>query len=283
MESVLKIGDFSRINNISIQALRYYDQINLIKPYYVDNFTKYRYYHINQSALVDMVQYLRQLDFSIDKIKELLTGTDPSMLMAEIQNQHTLLLQEQAKIDSKIKELSQYQQSAQLYLTYRDFNNIHIEQFPKRSILSYHLTDNIYQMSDEDYEASLRKFKSIFPSHQDTMNAFTRVGTIMTKENFLSDHWYADEMFIFHHHKRYPTSLQSSSIPKGLFAIGYCHSFQEEISYLPHFKQAIMEKGYTIAGNYICEVIYEHPLIHEQKRHMFIRVQVPVKENNLLI
>lgn len=40
MEFILKIGDFSYINNIPIQTLRYYDKIGLLKPYRIDQKTK---------------------------------------------------------------------------------------------------------------------------------------------------------------------------------------------------------------------------------------------------
>ena len=67
MKKILRIGEFSQINQISIQTLRFYDQIGLLKPYKVDPETNYRYYHINQSSLVDSIQYLRQLKFFLLK------------------------------------------------------------------------------------------------------------------------------------------------------------------------------------------------------------------------
>ena len=76
MKKILRIGEFSQINQISIQTLRFYDQIGLLKPYKVDPETNYRYYHINQSSLVDSIQYLRQLNFSLEDIKEILSEKD---------------------------------------------------------------------------------------------------------------------------------------------------------------------------------------------------------------
>ena len=39
-----KIGDFSRKVSVPVKTLRYYDEINLFKPSYIDDFTGYRYY-----------------------------------------------------------------------------------------------------------------------------------------------------------------------------------------------------------------------------------------------
>lgn len=43
-ENMLKIGEFSKLSRISIRMLRYYDDIGLIKPYFIDPVNGYRYY-----------------------------------------------------------------------------------------------------------------------------------------------------------------------------------------------------------------------------------------------
>ena len=39
-----KIGEFSKIVDIPVRTLRYYDEFGILKPSDVDNFTGYRYY-----------------------------------------------------------------------------------------------------------------------------------------------------------------------------------------------------------------------------------------------
>jgi hypothetical protein len=41
---MLKIGDLSKLSRVSVKALRYYDEMGLLKPAHVDRFTGYRYY-----------------------------------------------------------------------------------------------------------------------------------------------------------------------------------------------------------------------------------------------
>jgi DNA-binding transcriptional MerR regulator len=55
----LSIGEMAKINHVSVQTLRYYDRIDLLKPIYVNEETNYRYYDIKQSAIVDMIQYMK--------------------------------------------------------------------------------------------------------------------------------------------------------------------------------------------------------------------------------
>jgi len=41
---MLKIGDFSKLSQVTVKALRLYDQMGLLKAAQVDHFTSYRYY-----------------------------------------------------------------------------------------------------------------------------------------------------------------------------------------------------------------------------------------------
>ena len=45
---MLKIGDFSRLSQVSVKTLRYYDEVGLLKPTQVDQVSGYRYYSVAQ-------------------------------------------------------------------------------------------------------------------------------------------------------------------------------------------------------------------------------------------
>lgn len=278
MDNLLKIGEFSRINNISIQTLRYYDNIDLVSPYKVDEFTNYRYYHINQSAIIDIIQYLRQLDFSIEQIKSILSDQNPRRLLNEIDEQAQQLLLEHQLLTQKLKELDLYQQSAQLYIEHRNCPELSFDYLPKREALTYTLENNIYQMNDEGYEKCLRSFKNTLVNEQIIPAPFMRIGTVMDKHNFCTQNWFSNKMFIINSKLSATDTLIPYTFPKALYAISYCHSFKEELEVLPCFCQNIKKAGYQVTGDYICEVVYEHPILNENKRHMFIRLQVPVKK-----
>lgn len=62
---MFKIGDFPRLSRVTVKALRYYDEIGLLKPVQVDEFTGYRYYMAEQIVLmleVKVADVRRQLD-----------------------------------------------------------------------------------------------------------------------------------------------------------------------------------------------------------------------------
>lgn len=55
MSQYLSIGKVSKLKNISIKSLRYYDRIGILKPAFVNSQTNYRYYTKEQLYLLDAI------------------------------------------------------------------------------------------------------------------------------------------------------------------------------------------------------------------------------------
>lgn len=71
---MLKIGEFSKLSMLTVKTLRFYEKEGLLAPCSVDKWTGYRYYQTNQLETATKIKALRQLDFSVDEIKECLNG-----------------------------------------------------------------------------------------------------------------------------------------------------------------------------------------------------------------
>src|SRR5579862_6502724 len=69
---MLRIGQFSKLSRVSIKALRYYDDIGLLKPAYVDRFTGYRYYAADQLSHIRRLLKFKKMGFSLEQIEILL-------------------------------------------------------------------------------------------------------------------------------------------------------------------------------------------------------------------
>lgn len=67
-----KIGVFSQMNKITVKTLRYYDDIGLLKPCYVDETTGYRYYSSDQLLSLHRILALKQIGFSLGEIIEVM-------------------------------------------------------------------------------------------------------------------------------------------------------------------------------------------------------------------
>ncbi len=74
---MFKIGDFSKLSQVSVKALRLYDQMGLLKPSQVDRFTSYRYYSASQLPRLNRILALKNLGFSLEQIAKLLDDQIP--------------------------------------------------------------------------------------------------------------------------------------------------------------------------------------------------------------
>ncbi len=70
---MLKIGEFSRVSQVPVKTLRYYEELGLISPAHVDAFTGYRYYSVEQLPRLNRILALRDLGFSLDQILSIVT------------------------------------------------------------------------------------------------------------------------------------------------------------------------------------------------------------------
>jgi DNA-binding transcriptional MerR regulator len=95
---MLRIGEFSRLSQVTIKALRYYDDMGLLKPAEIDHFTGYRYYTVEQLPRIHRIIALKELGLSLEQIGVMLNDD-----LSPDQIRETLRLQ-QAEIKQRIQE-----------------------------------------------------------------------------------------------------------------------------------------------------------------------------------
>lgn len=69
---MFKIGEFAQIGQVTVETLRHYDALGLLRPARVDPFTGYRYYTAGQLGALNRVLALKELGLSLEAIGRLL-------------------------------------------------------------------------------------------------------------------------------------------------------------------------------------------------------------------
>ena len=87
---VFTIGMFSKINKITTKTLRHYDEIGLLKPKHVDEFTGYRYYITEQLVDLHKILTLKQMGLALQDIKEVLENPKAIDLFLKLREQDVL-------------------------------------------------------------------------------------------------------------------------------------------------------------------------------------------------
>lgn len=92
-----KIKDFSIISNTSIVTLRYYDEIDLFKPKYVDYYSGYRYYENSQLKEINKINKLKSFGLTLDEIKNYI-----------FTNNIDILINKMKGYEDKMKEIKEF-------------------------------------------------------------------------------------------------------------------------------------------------------------------------------
>lgn len=272
----LSIGEMAKTNHVSVQALRYYDKIDLLKPIYVNEETNYRYYDIKQSAILDMIQYMKSLGMSLKQIKMQFEKGD----ITEIQN---ILKRQSRNIDKEIEKLNNMKKGVEAYI--ENYNRylklpaegfIGMEYIPERKIFCYDGKINIYDHGLETYEYILRELKKQVIIKHLPMVYFCNVGSILRKEMIDIGKFASSEIFVFID-ADFKNQDGIETIPANNFICTYFNSFWKEKEYAKKLFNYVYEKGYEIIGDYICEVVVELPIFNNNERNMFVKLQIPVK------
>ena len=98
----MNIGEAAKKSGLSVKTVRYYDEINLIKPI-KNRATNYRHYTTTDLAKLQFIGKARRFNFSIKECKELLSlYENQNRSSKEVRN---LTLTKIAEIDVKLTEL----------------------------------------------------------------------------------------------------------------------------------------------------------------------------------
>ncbi|MBR1987818.1 MAG: MerR family transcriptional regulator [Clostridia bacterium] len=68
---MLKIGDLSKLVDVSVKTIRFYEEEGLIRPIEVDRWTGYRYYDDSSVERISQIVYLKSLGFTLKEIANL--------------------------------------------------------------------------------------------------------------------------------------------------------------------------------------------------------------------
>ena len=115
-ERLFKIGDFSRIAHVSVKTLRHYAHEELLEPVWIDRFSGYRYYSLEQLPKLNRILALKDMGFTLEQIKQMLNNkltvdelremlnTKRQDLMQHLQEEQQRLSRVQKRIEQMEKE-----------------------------------------------------------------------------------------------------------------------------------------------------------------------------------
>ncbi|RED51771.1 MerR family transcriptional regulator [Cohnella lupini] len=144
---MFKISEFSKISQVSVKTLRYYDQLNILKPDHTDKYTGYRYYTADQMFQLNRILAYKELGFSLDQIRQMIGEQIP---LEQIRGMFRLKQNEiQSSLDKEQARLTQIKE--RLYFIENEGENPHshdviLKEVEPQLVLSYRRKSSLRQI-----------------------------------------------------------------------------------------------------------------------------------------
>ncbi|HLZ09240.1 MAG TPA: MerR family transcriptional regulator, partial [Chloroflexota bacterium] len=151
---MIKIGEFSKLVQVPVPTLRYYDQVGLLKPVEVDRFSGYRYYSASQLPRLHRILALKGLGFSLEQIGVVLDeGLSPEQMRGMLRLRHAQISDQLAGMQNQLVEVK-----------------VRLQQIEQEEKISAY--DVMLKQVDPQLVASVR---AILPSHSASGSLFFEV------------------------------------------------------------------------------------------------------------
>lgn len=102
----LTTGEFADLCRVEKHVLFYYDQIDLLKPYYIGK-NGYRYYSYHQYDTFLVISLLKNLGMPLKEIKKYISDRSPQEFLKLLDNQLTELKAESERLRRKVQYVSE--------------------------------------------------------------------------------------------------------------------------------------------------------------------------------
>ena len=104
-EILYKIGMFAAMNHVTVKALRFYEEQGLLNPASINDENGYRYYTMDQMAVIHQITALKEAGFTLEEIRRINAGSDEE---AVIQKKKSELLLKIADLTKQVSILDGY-------------------------------------------------------------------------------------------------------------------------------------------------------------------------------
>lgn len=272
MSKYYSIGEMSKLNKVSVQTLRYYDQIELLKPVYVDKESNYRYYSIEQFPQLDLIKYLKYLGMPLKDIKSKLNNSDEEMLdllnnKIETVNENILELQTIKRILFKKKELlEKAMKECETDVVFR-------KHIPKRSILQVDYETGY----EQNHEMSLARRQLANIMEENISIFYGGVSGIIDMEQFIKNKKVKyKSSFLVMEKELYTSKINIKYIESGDFiCVRYKGTYENNHEYIQKLMDYIEYKRIPVE-NCIYEIPIIDPISTNDESKLLTEIQIPV-------
>ena len=268
MKKLYKIGDISKLYNISNDILRYYEKIGLLIPD-VRGGNGYRYYSESQLWKLNNIRSLRNLGVSLNEIIDFLNTRS-------IKKTKEMIKFQLKKIDENLRELLKLKEELELkkeniryFEHFSDYEIPRIKYYPKR----YILLKNGKFKDENEINLELKKLKRKSEEDNDFIFTESEIGTVIKLEEWEKGN-YSDYIGTF----IITNEIKENFLDEGEYLTYFFSGDYINLSkHYKKLKEFIRENNYRVCGN-IIELYHIEMHITENKEEYVTEIQIPLEK-----
>lgn len=271
MDRRFSIGEVSKLHNVSVQTLRHYDKIGLLKPGYVNESSKYRYYSVKHFIMLDFIKQCKAMGLTLEEIKVLVDHHTSVDAILEI------LTKQKEMVQEKIQELERIEKHIQILegkiqsTLDEGIGKVFIKQCPTRHFIKYNNTKRY----TEEFEIKLSETLRDIDEKYGTF--YRELAFATSYERFKKDKQLTyDHMMIGCGENYDEVKGEKVILPEGHYlTLNFDDDFKHTTPYYEQLMQYI-ELNHLKVGDTFCEsyMITRIDLSNEEKALGQIQIQV---------
>lgn len=102
---MFRIGEFSRLTQVSVRMLRYYDKMGLLAPAEIDPWTGYRMYSAAQIPVLNRIVYLRDSGFQVAEIAAAIKSKNDAFIIEQLDRKYLEVVRNIKEEQAKLKRI----------------------------------------------------------------------------------------------------------------------------------------------------------------------------------
>lgn len=273
MSSMFLIGEISRLFQIDIRTLRYYDEIGLFTPASVDGQTGYRYYSIEQFESLNTILYLKALNIPLKEIRQFVHNRNLDDILHLLKEQRSRTEEKirefeqiQQKIDQRIHQIEEAAKTEELY-------TVRLTELPERTMIilkqSIRRSDNL-EMWIRHLENSSPHRSSVF---------LGQVGLILSAVSLLKHNFDEyDAIFLFAEPDKHISSdTYLKTLPRQSYlTIRFVGTHADAAEHYEQLLRHAEEIGYGITDDALEITYIDYGLTQDASRFV-TEIQIPVQ------
>jgi DNA-binding transcriptional MerR regulator/effector-binding domain-containing protein len=275
MKKRFQVGEVSKIFSIPQSTLRYYDEIGLFKPKYIDQKSHYRYYTADQFIHLETIIFLRKIGFTIQSIQHQMKDRTVEKTYDLFQSQLKEVRRNIQELELTAEKIEHKMDTLKFGMRLPMHQTVTYKTYSKRPISFLYKNEPIDLLNDFEhvYVQELEHQRSGF-IHDGLFTGDIGVAADLDSLNGEGPIMY---LSIFKLLWDESSSDEEAYLPEGLYACSHHKGSYESIytSYETLLK-TLDEDGYEVAGQPI-EIAFIDESVVKNQEDFITTIEVPIK------